>query len=910
MELQENQVIEERSFKGRNPLEVLKEVYGYPSFRENQEEAIDLLIKGKNDVLFLAKTGLGKSIVFIIPALIKEGTAIIVSPLLSLMDDQVIALQNKGLRAETINSSIGVKKKREVFKKIEEGSLDLLYVAPETLLNPELLDYLKSKLTISFIGFDEAHCISQYGSDFRPKYKQVTVLREHFNCPMIALTATADVKTVEDMINVLKFSDKSKYPFVKFTQDFDRASISYTVIQKNKTPLVQLQQILNTRSKDETGIIYAATRKEVDSISYELYKKGYSAEAYHAGLPNKKRKQVLDNWLNNKTKIAVCTTAFGMGIDKADVRYVIHYTIPSSIEGYAQECVYPSSLISTKRGLVPAYKVLPSDELLTFNEKNNYLEYQPLNNIIKGTTSEWLEFVLDNEQTLKVTPNHPLYVNNKEWVRSDEVKVKDCLTNLGIQSSVISINRLKVENKKNILLSDNSILYTDENFNLLDRIKHNSNRVVYEPQPSSVKPLLFFLNDKCYIKLKDTFIDTLRSKTTPSQLSNLLGYKRSYDWPCAKKDAISFNSFIKVIDCFNYSLEDIYPFIEHVGSSLQSSSFKNIPFYLNEDLAYLIGFIATDGNIKIVKSEQRGVSFSIRLFNKNEKILNKLRIILSKYFSSFNERIERDIVVLSFSNPLFLSILSYYGINPGNKTYTVDCLNIIPHSESILKSFVAGVFDGDGNSSKKCNLIRIVSASLNFTRNLHFILNKLGFNPTLDVTPKEKQPKATSDLYWITIGSYSLVKIFKENIGPFSQKEINLISVSYSRKPKERSIKIIAKDLPDLLNTTINFSVFNNNNYFANGILVKNCGRASRDGLPSDTYLLYSKQDISKWQFILRQATTSSVALTHKLEKLGHMNYIAVSDKCIRKSLLSYFGQKYGSNNCGSCSNCVKSVSI
>lgn len=380
MELQENQVIEERSFKGRDPLEVLKEVYGYPSFRENQEEAIDLLIKGKNDVLFLAKTGLGKSIVFIIPALVKKGTAIIVSPLLSLMDDQVIALQNKGLRAETINSSIGVKKKREVFKKIEEGSLDLLYVAPETLLNPELLDYLKSKLTISFIGFDEAHCISQYGSDFRPKYKQVTVLREHFNCPMIALTATADVKTVEDMINVLKFSDKSKYPFVKFTQDFDRVSISYTVIQKNKTPLVQLQQILNTRSKDETGIIYAATRKEVDSISYELYKKGYSAEAYHAGLPNKKRKQVLDNWLNNKTKIAVCTTAFGMGIDKSDVRYVIHYTIPSSIEGYSQETGRAS-----RDGL-------PSDTYLLYSKQD---------------ISKW-QFILRQATTSSVALTHKL----------------------------------------------------------------------------------------------------------------------------------------------------------------------------------------------------------------------------------------------------------------------------------------------------------------------------------------------------------------------------------------------------------------------------------------------------------------------------------------------------------------------
>lgn len=324
------------SYKGRDKTEVLREVWGYTSFNENQEEAIDLLLEGKTDILYLARTGAGKSIVYQLPALIKEGTAIIVSPLLSLMDDQIIDLQSLGLRAETVNSTIGVKKKREVYKKIADGSLDLLYCAPETLLNEDFLSYLKKHLKVSFISFDESHCISQYGSDFRPKYKKCSTLRDVFKCPVIALTATADVATVKDIKETLSFGN-SLFGFKEFVQNFDRPSITYNILIKDtKSPLTQLTNIVNEQYFNATGIIYCSSRKQCEDLSYYLYTKGYKAGCYHAGMAKKKKAQTLQDWLDNKLNIVCCTTAFGLGINKPDVRYVINYSIPSSIEDYAQ----------------------------------------------------------------------------------------------------------------------------------------------------------------------------------------------------------------------------------------------------------------------------------------------------------------------------------------------------------------------------------------------------------------------------------------------------------------------------------------------------------------------------------------------------------------------------------------------
>lgn len=474
---------EVQRYKGRDKMEVLKAVWGFDSFREGQEEIIDKVLAGE-DVLVLAKTSFGKSLSYQLPALILDGTAIIVSPLLSLQEDQVNSLKAKGVSAELLNSTQPAAEKKRVKDAIKKGEVDLVFAAPETLVQPTNLKWFKKNADVSFLALDEAHCfpgdtqiateegplsfyqlalrqeertlpkalsknlqtgsteykqitkvfknpsqpllkvtlesgsvflvtdthsiftdkgevlakdltvdhklistdqechiqsiervsdtyddlydmevednhnyfihcrrgsvckpqepilvhncISQYGSDFRPKYFQVGEIKDELNCPVLAVTATADKVTLDDVKSVLGFG-KGKRPFSKIEHYLDRPSIHYHILRKSFAPVQQVLSLIRERDSKETGIIYCTTRKEVDSLQYELYKKRVKVVKYHAGMTKEDRQKSLEAWLAGDAQVAVCTIAFGMGIDKPDVRYVIHYNIPSTIEGYIQE---------------------------------------------------------------------------------------------------------------------------------------------------------------------------------------------------------------------------------------------------------------------------------------------------------------------------------------------------------------------------------------------------------------------------------------------------------------------------------------------------------------------------------------------------------------------------------------------
>lgn len=317
------------------PLKVLKEVWGYESFRENQEEAVKDIIEGTSDILFLAKTGAGKSLIAQLPSLVLEGTVLVISPLLALMDDQVIS-SPEAVRATTINSTTGIKLKREIKENLKNDSIDILYMAPESILNPEMLSLLTDQCNISRIIYDEVHCISSYGSSFRPKYKQIgKTLRTVFpNIPITGLTATADEQTLIDISNNLSFD--SKFPLKVYKQNLDRPSISYNVLEKNGNGLKQIKEIIDSYPKNSSGLIYCATRKSVEELQYQLYKLGYKVTMYHAGLSKKKKLEAYNDWMSNKKPIAVCTTAFGTGINKSNVRYVINQSIPHSLEDLLQ----------------------------------------------------------------------------------------------------------------------------------------------------------------------------------------------------------------------------------------------------------------------------------------------------------------------------------------------------------------------------------------------------------------------------------------------------------------------------------------------------------------------------------------------------------------------------------------------
>lgn len=312
-----------------NPIESLRTIFGYESFRVHQQEIIEGIIQGGN-AFVLMPTGGGKSLCFQIPALHREGVGIVVSPLISLMKDQVDALRTCGVKAEFYNSSLGSTEARQVLAMLHSGELDLLYVAPERLMSDGFIDRLRD-IPIALFAIDEAHCISQWGHDFRPEYRKLGRLRKLFpKIPLIALTATAEPHTRQDILERLDLKDARCY-----VSGFDRPNIRYSVVEKRK-PFAQLTEFLNSRPAS-AGIVYCLSRKRVDDVAGRLVEAGFKAAPYHAGLSAGERKNTQDDFLRDEIRIIVATVAFGMGIDKSDVRFVVHYDIPKNIECYYQE---------------------------------------------------------------------------------------------------------------------------------------------------------------------------------------------------------------------------------------------------------------------------------------------------------------------------------------------------------------------------------------------------------------------------------------------------------------------------------------------------------------------------------------------------------------------------------------------
>lgn len=307
----------------------LKTVFGFNAFRAPQQEVIERVVAGE-DVFLVMPTGGGKSLCYQIPALHRPGVAIVVSPLIALMKDQVDGLLANGVRVASLNSSLSSAEAGRVFQQLHAGKLDILYVAPERLMMQDFLERL-GLFQLALFAIDEAHCISQWGHDFRPQYIQLGRLRSVFpDVPIVAMTATADPETRKDILSQLHLTNATV-----FVAGFDRPNITYTVVPKQK-PMVQLSAFLRGRS-DEAGIVYALSRKRVEDVAEQLRAAGFNAAAYHAGLPDKERRRVQEEFQRDNIRIVVATIAFGMGIDKSNVRFVVHYDMPKSVESYYQE---------------------------------------------------------------------------------------------------------------------------------------------------------------------------------------------------------------------------------------------------------------------------------------------------------------------------------------------------------------------------------------------------------------------------------------------------------------------------------------------------------------------------------------------------------------------------------------------
>ena len=313
-----------------NPLTILKQTYGYGQFRGQQAEIIDHVVQG-GSAFVLMPTGSGKSLCYQIPSLCREGVGVIISPLIALMQDQITALEQLGISAGAINSGMPYGEVLRVRQKLENNQLDLLYVAPERLVMEEFLELL-DQVNIALFAIDEAHCVSQWGHDFRPDYTALSLLARRFKgIPRIALTATADKATRKDIVDRLKLGDGKT-----FVGGFDRPNIHYSILERNN-PKKQVFDFIKNNHSGDSGIIYCISRKKVEDMAEWLQGKDINALPYHAGLTPQVRSRNQDRFLREDNIIIVATIAFGMGIDKPDVRYVAHMNIPKSIEAYYQE---------------------------------------------------------------------------------------------------------------------------------------------------------------------------------------------------------------------------------------------------------------------------------------------------------------------------------------------------------------------------------------------------------------------------------------------------------------------------------------------------------------------------------------------------------------------------------------------
>ena len=308
---------------------ILKDTFGYGSFRPFQQEAIESSL-AKQDVLLVLPTGGGKSICFQIPALAQDGMTIVVSPLIALMNDQVMALNQNGIRAYSIHSNIEYEQKNRIFSEIDRGEVKLLYISPEGLQSEQLRTYLQSK-PIDLIAVDEAHCVSMWGNDFRPDYVKLSMLKAAFpSVPIMAVTATADGSTQADIVDKLNLDNPAIY-----IGSFERPNITLTA-SPGLDRYGQIKRFLAQR-QEESGIIYCTSRKSVEMVSSKLRADGFSADHYHAGMEREERERVHQDFIYDRVHIVCATIAFGMGIDKSNIRFVMHYNLSKNIESYYQE---------------------------------------------------------------------------------------------------------------------------------------------------------------------------------------------------------------------------------------------------------------------------------------------------------------------------------------------------------------------------------------------------------------------------------------------------------------------------------------------------------------------------------------------------------------------------------------------
>ncbi|MEP6926212.1 MAG: ATP-dependent DNA helicase RecQ [Ginsengibacter sp.] len=549
-----------------SPVDILKKYWGYDTFRPLQLEIISSVLN-RHDTLALMPTGGGKSICFQVPALMQEGLCLVISPLIALMKDQVYNLKKKGIPALSIYSGMSFIEVTKTLKNAVHGNFKFLYVSPERLETELFLEYL-SAIKINLIAVDEAHCVSQWGYDFRPPYLRIATIREQLNdVPLLALTASATLEVQNDICNKLAFNNQTR-----FQQSFERSNLSYSVLE----PSSKQNKLIDILKKvNGSGIVYCKSRKRTKEIEELLNLNGINAAHYHAGLSNDVRTARQEDWINNKTRIIACTNAFGMGIDKPDVRTVIHYDVPDALENYYQEAGRAG------RDEKKAYAVLFFNEQEIADLKKQSAIRFPDMQTIKNIYSSLVNYF-------------QLPSGNGEGLSFD-FDINDFVKKFKLDAFIVN-NILK------ILEQEELITYSEQFFS-----------------PSTV----VFTTEKTEMELFE--------KTYPQYSPVIKGLLRSYegifDYPCSiheaslakfisskKENVISYLKEIKQSGIIDYSPQKEKPQIRFLKNRVNTSDLvinqKNV---LKRKLAFekrLLAIINFIGNRNICRSKIIGIYFN------------------------------------------------------------------------------------------------------------------------------------------------------------------------------------------------------------------------------------------------------------------------------------------------------------
>lgn len=815
-------------------LEALKQL-GFHSFRPGQEDIIRKIVEPESRVLAVCPTGWGKSMLYMVPSIACDGMALIVSPLISLMKDQVDKLKSSGVSVEMVNSTLTLKEVKRVLTAIQLGQVKILYVAPERFSNDEFMRVIRD-IPIGLFAVDECHCISRWGHDFRPAYKRLgDVIKNVKPKRVAALTATATKRVRDDIVDSLGIPGAKM--FIRGVYRSNLCLSAKYIDTGNRLRLIRKAIQFHKNKGHETGIIYAPVRRKVEELAMAL-----DAVPYHAGLNNDLRKQVQEEWSENGG-IIVATCAFGMGIDRSDVRFVYHWGLSPSIEDWYQECVHPDSLISTENGIKIAKKVVLGDNMPNLNLQGGCISTAMVVREMEHGAKKLVEIRTKLGSTMLVSATHPIGINTSSGLKK-------------VPAGDVSVG--------------------DRLFAILDMAPADPVKVlVLELLRDSGTPL--------FVGVTKSFIEKAREVVSVSEFGAYFNLARSHDYAMYSdgKKAGPLEAWMRLISDKGLSVQE---FAENILFFKSRSGGKTVlPVYLDSDLAWLSGIMATDGYI--YRSDKSGFgSWKLKLGTVTPAIMDRFKAVIHKCGLSVHHYVrkpkdgglaKKDINLLEVSSPVLVSLLQKMGIPTGKKTYTVRVPQFLLRTDDFVRGgYLAGVIDGDGSICNDRSIVRVHAASWEYISGLCMMLRTFRIPASVfveDYLKKRDVMQAASDFgYSLQVTSTDHYMALRESVMPFAAKEWT----ERVRKPnshwgslREKAVVGSSDCLIDEVydvreidydGSVLNWTVEPGNQLWVNGILTHNCGRAGRDGNDAECCAFWDFSDLRTQQFLLDLSSVSS----------------------------------------------------